>query len=64
MKPVISTKKYAKNSLPKAMVNIPISQDSLNLTFAFRQREGGFYPIGDFVDYSYSQNRNEITMGK
>ena len=63
LKPVVSTKKYAKNSLPVNMKIIPIPKESVTMTFSFRQRECGFYPIGDFVDYGYSQNRNEITKG-
>ena len=34
------------------------------MTITFPQREGGFYPVGNFVDYSYSQNRNEIMAEK
>ncbi|MDR6562312.1 MULTISPECIES: SUMF1/EgtB/PvdO family nonheme iron enzyme [unclassified Arcicella] len=64
LKPVVSTKKYIETTLPKSMVSIPVSKDSVTMTFSFRQRECGFYPIGDFVDFSYSQNRNEITKGK
>lgn len=63
LKPVVSTKKYAKNTLPVNMKIVPIPQESATMTFSFRQRECGFYPIGDFVDYGYSQNRNEITKG-
>lgn len=63
LKPVAPTKPYAQDALPKGMVRIPVSGDSVRLTFSFRQRECGFYPLGDFVDYSYSQARNEITKG-
>nr|WP_231780397.1 SUMF1/EgtB/PvdO family nonheme iron enzyme [Spirosoma sp. KNUC1025] len=64
LKPVAATQRYAKNNVPKGMVAIPVSIDSVRLTFSFRQRECGFYPIGNFVDYSYSQARNEITTGE
>jgi len=37
---------------------------SVKMDFTFRQRECGFYPLDGFVDYSYSQNRNEVTVGK
>lgn len=63
LKPVGSTKKYAKNSLPAGMVLIPVPPDSVKMRFTFRQRECGFYPMDGFVDYSYSQARNEITAG-
>lgn len=63
LKPVAPTKKYAKNNLLSDMIAIPVSTDSVRLTYSFREREGGFYPIGDFVDYSYSQDRNALVKG-
>ena len=57
------TVKYTKTNLPKGMINIQVPPDSVTLNFSFRQREGGFYPLGDFVDFSYSQARNELTKG-
>lgn len=63
LKPVVSTKKYAKVALPKGMKIIPVPSDSATMTFSFRQREGGFYPLGNFVDYAYSQDRNELIKG-
>lgn len=63
LKPVIPTKKYAKTTLPKGMKIIPVPSDSATMTFSFRQREGGFYPLGNFVDYAYSQDRNELIKG-
>ncbi len=62
--PVTPTKKYNLATLPDGMVTVPVPPSSTTLTFTFRQREGGFYPIGNFVDYSYSQNRNEIIAEK
>lgn len=64
LKPVLPTKRYTTGNLPKGMVPITVPTDSIGLAFAFRQRECGFYPLGNFVDYSYSQNRNEITTGQ
>jgi gamma-glutamyl hercynylcysteine S-oxide synthase len=64
LKSVLPTKKYSKSNIPAGMINIPVPPDSIKITFAFRQRECGFYPLGDFVDYSYNQNRNEIVTGK
>jgi formylglycine-generating enzyme required for sulfatase activity len=63
LKPVLPTRKQAKNTLPTGMVPIPVPDDTVAMTFSFRQREGGFYPIGNFVDYSYSQDRNELITG-
>lgn len=63
LKPVASTQPYAKSKLPNGMVSIPVAADSVRMAFSFRQRECGFYPIGDFVDYSYSQARNDTTTG-
>ncbi|MBC7892676.1 MAG: SUMF1/EgtB/PvdO family nonheme iron enzyme [Sphingobacteriaceae bacterium] len=64
LKPVAATKRYSKNQLPAGMVPIAVVTDSVQLKYTFRQRECGFYPMDGFVDYSYSQARNEITMGK
>ncbi|WP_159475047.1 SUMF1/EgtB/PvdO family nonheme iron enzyme [Dyadobacter sp. 3J3] len=64
LKPVDSTKKYKSKKFPNNMVEIPVPADSVKMTFAFRQRECNFYPIGNYVDYSYSQARNEITKGQ
>jgi formylglycine-generating enzyme required for sulfatase activity len=64
LKSVVFTKKYGKNLLPKGMIAIPVPTDSTKMTFAFRQRECGFYPLGNFTDYALSQNRNEITLGR
>ncbi|QHW00354.1 formylglycine-generating enzyme family protein [Spirosoma endbachense] len=64
LKPGITTPAYAKNKLPKGMESIPVSRDSVHMMFSFRQRECGFYPIRNFVDYAYSQARNEITTGE
>ena len=63
LKPVAATRPYPKSKLPNGMISIPVSPDSVRMTFRFRQRECGFYPIGDFVDYSYSQARNDTTTG-
>ncbi|GAB3643764.1 formylglycine-generating enzyme family protein [Spirosoma arcticum] len=63
LKPVVLTKAYPTSSLPQGMITIPVPPDSARMTFSFRQRECGFYPLGGFVDYSYSQNRNELTAG-
>lgn len=64
LKSVAATQSYPKNKLPKGMVTIPVASDSVRMTFSFRQRECGFYPIDNFVDYSYSQARNEVTTGE
>lgn len=63
LKPVAATRPYAKSQVPRGMARIPVALDSVRMPFSFRQRECGFYPIGDFVDYSYSQARNELTTG-
>ncbi len=63
LKPVSAIRPYRPTALPKGMVRLPVAPDSVSLTASFRQRECGFYPLGDFVDYSYSQARNEITKG-
>ncbi len=63
-RPVAATKLYSVHKLPVGMVGISVALDSVRLTFSFRQRECGFYPLGPFVDYSYSQARNEITQGE
>ena len=62
--PVAPTKTYPVATLPDGMVAVPVPPGSTTMTITFRQREGGFYPIGKFVDYSYSQNRNEIIAEK
>ncbi|MEP7323151.1 MAG: SUMF1/EgtB/PvdO family nonheme iron enzyme [Saprospiraceae bacterium] len=64
LKPILPTKKYTKLNVPSDMIYISLPMDSVKMTFAFRQRECGFYPLGDFIDYSYSQNRNEIVTGR
>ncbi|MCF0069712.1 SUMF1/EgtB/PvdO family nonheme iron enzyme [Dyadobacter sp. CY261] len=64
LKMVEPTKRYNAKTLPKNMVRVGVPSDSATMTFAFRQRECGFYPIGNYVDYSYSQTRNEITTAK
>ncbi len=64
LKPVGLTQKYNTTSFPKEMSRIQVPTDSVQMTFAFRQRECGFYPIGNYVDYSYSQTRNEIAAAK
>ncbi|WP_375444776.1 formylglycine-generating enzyme family protein [uncultured Fibrella sp.] len=61
--PVGTTKKQAAGQLPPGMVAVQTPRDSVTMTFSFRQREGGFYPLGDFVDYSYSQDRNDLIKG-
>lgn len=63
LKSVARTRTYVPNNLPKAMSVIPVAADSVSLTYSFRQRECGFYPLGDFTDYSYSQALNELTKG-
>ncbi|GGM90229.1 hypothetical protein GCM10010967_23980 [Dyadobacter beijingensis] len=62
LKAVIPTRKYTSRILPKGMVPIAVPSDSARMVFMFRQRECGFYPVGNFVDYSFSQTRNEITQ--
>lgn len=42
------------------MVQIPVPQEPLTLNFSFRQRECGFYPMEDIVDFSYSRAINQI----
>lgn len=64
LRPVAATKAYLINKLPAGMVAMPVPADSVKMDFTFRQRECGFYPLDGFVDYSYSQNRNEITVGR
>lgn len=64
LRPVAATKPYSVSKLPAGMVAIPVPADSVKMNFTFRQRECGFYPMDGFVDYSFSQNRNEITVGK
>lgn len=64
LRPVAATKKVSKTKLPAGMVAIPVSPDSVTMRYTFRQRECGFYPLDGFVDYSYSQARNEITVGR
>ena len=64
LKPVAATKRYSPKKLPAGMVSIPVPTDSVTMNFAFRQRECGFYPLDKFVDYTYSQARNEITVGR
>ena len=61
--PVVPTRKYAPNQLPKGMVQIPVQADSVKMEFRFRQRECGFYPIDGYVDHSYLQILNETAKG-
>lgn len=63
LKPVHSTKSYSKSNLPKGMVSIPVSPDSIKMKFTFRQRECGFYSMDGVVDNSYGQVLNEIQTG-
>jgi gamma-glutamyl hercynylcysteine S-oxide synthase len=63
LRSVAATKKRPKTNLLPDMIAIPVPSDSVTMRYTFRQRECGFYPIDGFVDYGYSQARNEITTG-
>ena len=64
LKPFARTKKYSTKAIPNAMKFVPVAPDSIMLTFTFRMRECGFYPVDGFIDYAYSQVLNEIVSVK
>jgi len=60
LKPFNPTPLYAKNKIPRGMVNIPVPLHPVELNFTFRQRECGFYPMDGIVDFSYSRAINQV----
>jgi len=54
LKKVAATKKYSITGLPRNMIQIPVTADSIRMQIHFRQRECGFYPAEGVTDISYT----------